>query len=187
MQNCSTDLFLIWIFQTKLEQLLPLLMLQKGALLQSPLPFCPQTPRLAGRQAGTLESGRCMPRLQVPSEARRACPSCPLPTLRGLFSGEGGHGRERLQAADQGPTPPDQGPTLRQIREPGSSSSPQSAGLCRGRASGHQLQIQRACRDQTAEKGRQAIHRAGAERQGQDQFLGVREGAGRKGKSKKMG
>lgn len=148
MQNCSTDLFLIWIFQTKLEQLLPLLMSQKGALLQSPLLFCPQTPRLAGRQAGTLESGRCMPHLQVPSEARRACPFCPLPTLQGLFSGEGGHGRERLQASDQGPTPPDQGPTLRQIREPGSLSSPQRARLCQGRASGHQLQIQRACRDQ---------------------------------------
>lgn len=124
MQNCSTDLFLIWIFQTKLEQLLPLLMSQEGALLQSPLPFCPQTPRLAGRQAGTLESGRCVPHLQGLSEACRALPSRPLPTLRGLFSGEGGHRRERLQTADQGPTPPAQDPKLRQIPEPGSPGVP---------------------------------------------------------------
>ena len=78
----------------------------------------------AGRQAGTLESGRCVPRLQGLSEARRALRSCPPPTLRGPFSGEGGHRRERLQTADQGLTPPAQDPKLRQIPEPGSPGVP---------------------------------------------------------------
>lgn len=82
--------------------------------------------------------------------------------MRGLFSGENGHRRERLQAADQGLTLPDQGPTLRQIRKPGSPSSPRRARSCQGRASGCQLQIQRGCRDQQGPGGRQHKEQAGA-------------------------
>lgn len=105
----------------------------KGPPSQSPRSFCPQTPHGVGRQAGKPRVWVLPARPQVLPGECKALPFCPLPTLRGLFSGEGGDRRakdSRLQI--KGRTSPAPCRKLRQTHEPGSHSSPPRARQCQG-------------------------------------------------------